>query len=301
MFERAIMTRARVLLLDLEHSANRMLRLAMDNGVPSWARKVEAIMNSPKFSACIPEVTSAPGVSEVLVKAARSDKLVRKKILSDYKWSVVRPILWDYDHRAFMLASGVILPGLGMPFSVFAPVLRPVPLELLNQDGSANLWTGYRLWSLVRVSGRWPLPVYRGDQLPVDLPACPLCGMSEVAVDHALCDCTSLGSCLRDLCCEFSLPRPSVARDAFLLALFRDGEAANARVAHCRFVAATIGHIVRVFMSLTPAGTRDSGECAEFSAADSMDASLRRRASATRDYYDPPEPEDCDVSRPCAA
>ena len=54
-------------------------------------------------------------------------------------------------------------------------------------------------------------------------------------------------------------------------------------------------------MGLTPAGTWDLGECAEFSAADSLDASLRRRTSATRDYYDPPEPQDCDVSGPCAA
>ena len=82
---------------------------------------------------------------------------------------------------------------------------------------------------------------------------------------------------------------PSVARYAFLLALFRDGEPAKDRVAHCRFVSATIGHIVRIFSGVTPAGQRDQGEGAEFSAAESQDASWRRLASASRDYYDPPE------------
>ena len=83
--ERAILERARVLLLEPSHAAHRMFRLAVAKGVPSWASCVEAIMKGPKFSTCIPEVTSAPGVSVEVVDEARLDKQVRRKVLSDYK------------------------------------------------------------------------------------------------------------------------------------------------------------------------------------------------------------------------
>ena len=111
MVERAILTRARIFLLPSEHAAHRMLRLAVDKQAPSWATCVKALMVDPRFSSPLPEVTSVLGMNPSILAEARRDKLVRKKILSDYKWQVVRPVLLDYDQRAFVQASTTLLPA----------------------------------------------------------------------------------------------------------------------------------------------------------------------------------------------
>ena len=54
-------------------------------------------------------------------------------------------------------------------------------------------------------------------------------------------------------------------------------------MAHCRYVGATVGRIVKIGMGLLP-----SVRC-EFSSLDSPDFELRRLASVQRDYYDPPD------------
>jgi hypothetical protein len=78
----------------------------------------------------------------------------------------------EYDQEAFARSCTVSFPAFGVPFSAFMPELRQTSLDLLSHDGSATLWTGFRIWSLVRVTGKWPLPVYGGDQLPLTLDAC---------------------------------------------------------------------------------------------------------------------------------
>ena len=133
----------------------------------------------------------------------------------------------------------------------------------------------------VAVASLWRRPVtaYTG--------CLPLCDESAVMVDFALCDCEALAPCRRHLATAVALPSSSASREAFILALFRDGELAAARVQHCRFVASTVGFIVRRYMRV-PSAALQTGTV-EFAAADSVDASLRHLASTQHDHYEPPE------------
>jgi hypothetical protein len=133
------------------------------------------------------------------------------------------------------------------------------------------------------VAGLWRRPVtaYTG--------CLPLCDESAVMVDHALCDCEALAPCRRHLATAGTTCPSSTSREAFIFALFRDGERAAARVDHCRFVANTVGFIVRRYMGILPAAQSLQSGTVEFAAADSVDASLRHLASMQRDHYEPPE------------
>ena len=47
----------------------------------------------------------------------------------------------------------------------------------------------YRMWVIIRLTGCWPLTCIGGDTLPLSLSACNLCGLRNVRVSHALCEC----------------------------------------------------------------------------------------------------------------
>ena len=61
------------------------------------------------------------------------------------------------------------LPGSGYFFASFVLEPRRPPIDLLRFDSGSAAWPKYRLWALVRMSGKRPLPVCGGDELPLVL------------------------------------------------------------------------------------------------------------------------------------
>ena len=93
---------------------------------------------------------------------ARSCKLVRKEGLKDYKCNVVKPILIDYDRRAFLKSAETKLLGTGLSFSSFHAEPCRFPVEFFSGTQDKLSWRKYRAWAISRCSGRWPLTVLGG-------------------------------------------------------------------------------------------------------------------------------------------
>ena len=124
-----------------------------------------------------------------VIQRAWVDRSWRKALLKRYRWEVARPKLRIYDQQAFQRVAARILPAFGAPLSDFMPAPQRLSLELLVSDHMpvSALW--FRVWALVRVTGRWPLVVWGMPDMPDVLPACAGCDASQVSVLHALCEC----------------------------------------------------------------------------------------------------------------
>ena len=95
---------------------------------------------------------------------------------------------------------------MGYSYASFVPEHRRPPIDLLRFDSGPAARSKYRLWALVRMSGKWPLPVYGGDELPLVLGVCPACGEKNVTVTHTLCDCAGVEVARRSLHAAVSCP-----------------------------------------------------------------------------------------------
>jgi hypothetical protein len=47
----------------------------------------------------------------------------------------------------------------------------------------------FRCWAIIRITGRWPCPVFGFNALPQVLSYCPACNAEDVTVFHALLSC----------------------------------------------------------------------------------------------------------------
>ena len=228
-----------------------------------------------RLPAVIPEITDPAFCSAERLEQAYRDHLVRKMLLSEYKWSVVRPVLREYDRQAFSQAAQGDLPALGFSYAAFVPEPSRPPVGLLALDAGPGTWTRYRLWALVRMSGCWPLPVFGGDSLPPVLDACSVCGELQMSVAHVFRDCIAVAGAWRRLCHAAAVPPPTVSRNQFIFELFRDDANLVTRVAHIDFVATAVGPAVR-HLELGAEITEYSDLLADGSPFDITADSLRR-------------------------
>ena len=116
---------------------------------------------------------------------ARSSRPARILALKRYKQHCVTPAFDAYDQDAFAAS----LEQHSWPYASFQPCLGPLPPLLLELNWEPHTWKHYRVWSTVRVLGRWPLALFGAGELPEMLPLCPLCGAEWVTIAHPLALC----------------------------------------------------------------------------------------------------------------
>ena len=194
-----------------------------------------------------------------------------------------------YDRNAYLATARADLPALGASFADFVPEPRRPHIDMLRVATSSGVWTRFRLWALVRMSGCWPLPTYGGQELPRVLPCCQLCGATQILVDHALCDCPSFQDARVSLQLSTGIPSPITGRSLFLLELLRDRVEPDIRAAHIDYVSAVVGPFVRCSVIGSDMLEATSLPDKLHTSASSLDASQRLMVDRSRDSFSPPE------------
>ena len=183
MFERAIMLKARLALFPASHPAYQLLAVALSSGQPTWAAKVHDIQNCDCFLEPIPDITDVLSLADVA--EARSCKAFLRSCLAFYKRRHVSPVLVDYDTGALSAACDL----LNWPYAAFQIDINSFPEDLYHVDWGPDTWHLYRAWALARATGRFALCLFGADFFCTSMESCPLCGESDVRLDHALFSC----------------------------------------------------------------------------------------------------------------
>ena len=182
MLERAIMLRARALLLQESHSA-RVLTVAIASSHVTWNTAVLDIQHRCDLRRPIPCITLT--LSTVQITDALQCKAARKLYLSCYRRLHVVPVLQGYDDDAFSVAAA----GTNWLYLELQASALPFPESLIDPDRGPATWYLYCAWAVIHVLGRWPMAVFGGEGLPSTIPVCPLCGTGSVSVVHILHAC----------------------------------------------------------------------------------------------------------------
>ena len=186
MLEQALMLKARTQLLPEAHPAKRVLSLtALSSVAIPWPDAVSEIQRRLGLTAPLPDITAT--VSDTDLEEAGRDKGARLKILHHYKSSVVRPACIRYDQAAFDAAG----TRDWWFYAEHQSSLRQLPFVLLTVDWDVSNWLHYKLWAVVRVTGRFPLQFFGFDSMPKILPFCPLCRSPDATMEHVLSACGS--------------------------------------------------------------------------------------------------------------
>ncbi len=233
MLERAIMARARLLAQPPDHPGTRMLALARRLTCASWASAVAARM--AELTPPVLDIDVHPAFRHPL-RGAQGSLQLRRSLLRDFKLQVVRPARRARDRAAFQRATGACLPTLGMSFAVLVPEPNQLPMALLQLDFGPHMWRDFRMWSVARMSGAWPLPVLGVPCLPVTLDRCAACGAAQVDIAHAICGCPRQAAQRADLESRALLPPLSHAA-MYMYQLFREGPPPEERWHHVLYVA----------------------------------------------------------------
>ena len=116
---------------------------------------------------------------------------VRKDTLKSYRLEVLRPTLLRYDRAAVAKAAMQALPPYNRSFAALCTFPSPLDPGMLAGEPGPSFWSHYRLWAVVRMTGKWPLSVLGGEgkEHPKFLRRCRACGRREVSVRHALGAC----------------------------------------------------------------------------------------------------------------
>ncbi|CAK0877688.1 unnamed protein product [Prorocentrum cordatum] len=225
--ERALLARARLAVLPLDHPASRAWQASRCLHAPSWVTAVAALagrLPSPPV-----QLDRHPACAGEQLEAARAHPARRRALLEWYRWQVVRPALLEYDRQAFRKAASCVLPALRRSFAELCPGPSLPDWNLLGWESSPNFWKHYRLWAVIRMTGCWPLAVLGQGGLPATLSRCGACGASNVAVDHPLVACQATVQ-HRALLARDGPPMQGAAPEFALQVLFSEGGAQGASV-----------------------------------------------------------------------
>ena len=130
--EKAIMMRARLCVLPEDHPAVVMFTVARGTLAPTWEASVSQLMQDPFLQEPIPGMLESCCVPPGLLQKARSCVDTRAQVLAVYKLNVVRPVLQQYDLRAYHQAADKHMPALGCTFKELHPYLCNMDLKLLQ-------------------------------------------------------------------------------------------------------------------------------------------------------------------------
>ena len=185
MLEKAFLCLARLQLLPPAHPSRRLLEVALELPCRSWVRDVVCLLNHPGFSSNIPQVYESEICPTDMFHLAYTDGAVRRNILRKYRDNIVRPILLLYDNANFCTCAAKTLPGLQCQF---------FELESTNNLMEKMLpavmhWRVFRIWLLIRMTGKWPICLYEPESNVDVLNECPFCLAKLISVRHAIQDC----------------------------------------------------------------------------------------------------------------
>ena len=170
----------KILLLPDLHPVKTLLRLALQLTCKSWASRARALMNDPRLSSPIPTIFEWGEIPDGLLQIATQDAAVRKNALRRYKVAVVLPLLTALDREAYLQAASL---------DCRLNQLDDNPESLIHQllgIGHKTSWRNVRLWWLIRITGKWPVPLFATGNCVATLPHCSRCGLEEIALNHVL-------------------------------------------------------------------------------------------------------------------
>ena len=110
-------------------------------------------------------------------------------LLRRYRTEVVHPVFQLMEEQHFLSSAQGHMSI--QPWTVAEVFTLPPadPLDMLAMDEGPLTWCYYRIWSVVRITGLWPLACIGRPELPATLASCPLCAAQHVDVRHALVEC----------------------------------------------------------------------------------------------------------------
>ena len=219
MWERNIITLARIQLFPLDHPAAIMCLLAETSHASNWYSMLCQEMASNAGGDPIPLIWSCGLFPRHLLNQARDDKTIRKNVLRKYKLEVVRPKLQHRDSVAFIRDANKCIFSLSVPFSALIPSVCVRLNELYDIDSHPAAWKHFRVWAFIRLCGKWPAQFYSHPIAVHYLSACPLCQEEDITVAHALFDCP----CTSNLFSKWLPthgPRSKLTRDMLVHLLF---------------------------------------------------------------------------------
>jgi hypothetical protein len=237
--EYALVARARISLLPEGHPTRAIFDAAKSGTLPSWVPFTQELLALPRLGEPIAEITSCTGFSDDYIQHARADKAVRKALLRRYRWEVVRPRLLAMDLAEYYDACAKPVPTLGIPFAVLEPNPGKLSVDLLRMNGAHGAWRWYRAWAMIRVSGRWPAPVWGCRDFPMVLDGCPFCGCTNVNVLHPLLECGGFEAEYAVLKSRWGLPS-RLRTDDVVFALFGHTSDISRVLDVVRFVGTTV-------------------------------------------------------------
>ena len=216
------LTLARVQLLPEEHPTARLALLLDELPCRTWFSQARDLLHQSGLPRPIPNLENSGVCSAAQIHEARRDRALRKQILQTYRRNTVKPLLQEYDRMHLVSCTHEYIPAFG--FSLFELDFYVVPLqwELFDSCSVKEAWFNYRAWSIVRISGRWPLPLLGISELPRHI-TCPACNLPEASVFHMLGRCPSSREPLQRLLQHIPVTASTVERPCeFLRALFGD-------------------------------------------------------------------------------
>ena len=100
------------------------------------------------------------------------------------------------------------VPYLGLSLGDLGFYVLPLEWELFETSLLRATWFNSCAWRLVRITGRWPLPLLGIQELPGRL-TCPACGEDDVPVLHMLGGCVATQWPLQQLQLQTAIPSHS--------------------------------------------------------------------------------------------
>ena len=166
----------------------------------------------------------------------RANASLRKRAIRAYRREVLYPALHAYDTASFLSSVNA-----DWPYHVFQDGLAGPDFKTLRADWHHDDWFHLKVWSVTRVLGRWPLPLFGIDNLPRTLDTCPCCNTTDVDIRHILCKCKGTSNLRRlfDIPCKNS--------DAILGHLFitqLNCDQSGSLTTRVMFVSAVFKHVV---------------------------------------------------------
>ena len=184
MWERAIMLKARLSLLPKCNPVHRILCTATTSTTTTWISVVRDWQMHAGLPSAIPDLLETCSLDDV--ELARGCRSIRKRLIDRYKSHHVRPILQQYDDKAFLTST----QRGHWPYGSFQHSLDSFPTALITADWDADICRLYRAWAVVRATGRIPLQVFNAGELPTYMDTCPLCQQPIADIQHFLAVCT---------------------------------------------------------------------------------------------------------------
>lgn len=124
------MVRAKVLLLPPRHPAVALLRVAESLRAETWTVTVRSVL----VLSDIADIIGHPAFPIDRMEQTRDENNLRKVLLQDYQWGVVRPALRRVDRDTYLAVASEPLPGFGISCLSLQPQPERIPTACLAFD-----------------------------------------------------------------------------------------------------------------------------------------------------------------------